>query len=381
MTDYKSIFNEMKNGYSGYQDIENLFESNEYDLEKLLGELEGNLKTPGGFLNRFVSNKIKLDFMKAASHLAASQVNNVYQEKNDGIYLLLKNFNNYFTLNYDPFLYLLMMKFKKKDNKNGAVILQGALPFIEDDLDEEQNGIYSKIKEARNNGELSIHVNKNDTRKELSQCTKSTFNTVVKEHFKAENWKAKDIDKAINLVWQEENESHELNINDGFFKDKDFEQPVYKGKQMLNQNLFFLHGAFHIYQNKDTIFKITQKSDKALYERLTEIINNGEENIVCVFKSDEKKEEIEANTYLASAYKKLAELSGSIVLIGCSLSDNDNHVFEQINKSKVDTIYISSKEKNKDEDYSKAKKIFSKKEIILFDRETITYELPNNENE
>src|SRR3989338_3044230 len=272
-TDYKSIFNEMKKEYAGYQEIENLLESNEYDLEKLLGELEGNLNTTGGFLNRFVSNKIKLDFMKAASHLATSQVNNVYQEKNDGIYLLLKDFNNYFTLNYDPFLYLLLMKFKKKDNENKAVMLQGALPFVGINLDEEQDGIYSKIKEARNNGELNIHVNESDTRKDLKKCTKSTFSTVAKEHFKAENWKAKDIDKAINLVWQEENESHELDINDGFFRDEDFEQPVYGGKQMLNQNLFFLHGAFHIYKDKENILKITQKTDKALYERLTEIIN------------------------------------------------------------------------------------------------------------
>jgi len=75
--------------------------------------------------------------------------------------------------------------------------------------------------------------------------------------------------------------------------------------------------------------------------------------------------------------KILSELSGALVIIGCSLSDNDSHIYRKINSSKVKTIYISSKETSKKKDYEKAEKFFKGKEIILFDRKTITYELPS----
>ena len=65
-----------------------------------------------------------------------------------------------------------------------------------------------------------------------------------------------------------------------------------------------------------------------------------------------------------------------MAIIGCSLSENDNHIYQQINNSKIDKLYISSRESSKEPDYKKAKKLFNDKEIILFDRETISYELP-----
>jgi len=377
-TDYKSIFEQMKTDYAGYQEIEHLFSDCDYDLEKVLGNLKESLRTKEGFLPKFIGNKIKLDFMKAASHLATSQISRVYQEKNKGIYILLNNFSNYFTLNYDPFIYLLLMKFKKEDSKKETVMFQQTLQFIEDDLDEEQNNIYTKIKEARTNGLLNIHVNKSDTQKSLSLCTKSTFTTVVKEHFKEENWTNANIEKAVNLVWKEENQEEELPINDGFLKLMGDAEPTYRSTDVdaVSQNLFFLHGAFHIYQNKDKILKITQKSEEALYDKLARIINNDEEEIICVFRSDGKKEEIHGNEYLHNGYQKLSQLTGSVVMIGCALSDNDSHIYEQINASQVNALFISSKEKSKDRDYKKAKELFPAKEIHLFDRETISYELP-----
>ncbi len=376
-TDYKSIFEEMQSKYKGYQEIESDFKNSDYDLEKLIGKLAEKLESKEGFLVKFIHNKIKLDFMKATSHIASVQVNKVYQEKNEGIYLLLKNFSNYFTLNYDPFLYLLLMKFKENKN-NEAVVFQHTLPFIEDDLNENQSGIYTKIKNARQNGQLTIAVNGSNTNKNLSLCTKSEFTTAVKIYLKGEDFQSKDIDKVVSLIWEEETKSPKLIIDDGF-RQEVFLHEVEPPKPVFDisketQNLFFLHGAFHIYEDGKSIKKITQQSEKSLYNQLDEIINREEESIICVFSNDNKINEIMGNEYLKRGYQKLSELSGSVVIIGCSLSNNDEHIFNQINKSKVDTIYISSKEKSKKKDYEQAQKIFNGKQIILFDRETISYE-------
>ena len=65
--------------------------------------------------------------------------------------------------------------------------------------------------------------------------------------------------------------------------------------KQLKQNIFFLHGAFHIYTNKKRkIYKIIQTQDKALYQKLEEIINSEEEDIVCVLtgESNEKEKQI-----------------------------------------------------------------------------------------
>ena len=122
--------------------------------------------------------------------------------------------------------------------------------------------------------------------------------------------------------------------------------------------------------------KITQSSDKALYDRLEEILNNGEKDIICVFQSDNKIDEINKSEYLKNAYNKLSKLGGSMVIIGCSLSENDNHIFEQIKKSNINKLYISTTSKSKGEINERAKEKFRGKEIVLFEAESISYELP-----
>ena len=87
---------------------------------------------------------------------------------------------------------------------------------------------------------------------------------------------------------------------------------------------------------------------------------------------------INKNGYLLNCHKKLRDLNGNMVIIGSSLADNDNHIFEQINNSAVDTLYISTLLKNKDESLQLAKDKFPSKKIYLFDAGTISYELPDD---
>ena len=62
-----------------------------------------------------------------------------------------------------------------------------------------------------------------------------------------------------------------------------------------------------------------------------------------------------------------------MVIIGSSLSDNDQHIFDNIKKSKIDTVYFAGKESNMKKDYNKASTMFTNKKVILFDRDSITY--------
>ena len=67
-----------------------------------------------------------------------------------------------------------------------------------------------------------------------------------------------------------------------------------------------------------------------------------------------------------------------MVIIGSSLADNYNHIFDRINNSEIDSMYISTQLKYKEKNYQSAKDKFPSKEIHLFDAETISYKLPDD---
>jgi hypothetical protein len=386
-TGYFAIFQRMiENNQGVYKDALPMVLEGEFDLEKFIGRLEDDINQNNLFLKKFVRNKVKLDFMQATHEIVKSEIKTVYAEKNEGIFLLLQNFTNYFSLNYDSFLYLLLLKYKSINNdQNNAIVFQSSMKFIEDDLNIRQSNIFREIKEAREKGELEINFgdNGNILTKPFRKLKKNHFLTEVNEYSKANNkgWKTKDINRVINSIFEEEQRNRILQkVDDGsrqlslFGRDPEFVFDV----NSVSQNLFFLHGAFHIYKDGHSIKKITQQSDKSLYDRLESILNNDEQDIVCVFQNENKTDEINGNEYLSKCLLKLGELNGNLVVIGCSLSDNDDHIFEQVNNSAIESVYVSTLSKNKDEYLKKAISKFPSKQIYLFDAESISYELPND---
>ena len=385
-TGYKSIFQKMiKKNRSVYSEAMPLVENCNFDLETFIGKLEEDIAPDNSFLKKYIRNKIKIDFMQAVHEIVKAEIKTIYAEKNEGIFLLLQNFTNYFSLNYDSFLYVLLLKYKPIQNElNNGIVFQSSLKFIEEDMDKRQNSIYHEIKEARLKGELEINVGdeSNSIKKSFSILTRTHFTTEVKEYSKTnkKGWKTKDIDKVVKSIFEEEERNRLLNkVDDGSRQLNIFgdENEFIFDTNSKTQNLFFLHGAFHIYKDGKSVKKITQQSDKALYERLEEILNNEEQDVVCVFQQDDKIDAINHNDYLLNCYEKLSGLSGNMVIIGSSLADNDNHVFEQINNSNIDAVYISILPKEIEKLSELAKTKFPSKEIYFFDAESISYELPD----
>lgn len=381
-TGYKDIFQEMlKDNFGIYGDVKRKIEECDYDLELFLQKMTDDISESNSFLRKFVCNKIKMDFMKALHGIVKSKIKNIYEERNEGIYILLSKFTNYFTLNYDSFLYMLLLKYKKVDSQNNAIAFEPTLEFVGNDLDEKQNKIYTEIKNARQNGELEITISGNEkAKKEMRFLKKTQFVAAIRIYNKdnEKGWREKDIDKVVDKILEEEKRNHILNhVDDGsrqlsLFNKEDF---IFDNNSQT-QNLFFLHGAFHIYQDGKYTKKITQDSDHALYEKLEELLNTEGKEVVCIFESTGKLELIQQNAYLRHCYEKLENLAGNMVIIGSSLADNDAHIFNQINKSQVSKVYISSMPKEKEKNYRTAQEKLPNKEIYLFDAETISYEKP-----
>lgn len=372
-TSYKHIFEVMKNNNKDYS----IIQSKKLDLEEFIGECKKNIIKDNqpytDFLTTFLHNKIKLDFMKAITEIVTKEIKTIYQEKNEELYLLFRNFDNFFTLNYDPFLYQLLMKYKTTDEQNYGLLFTNSSKGKELLLNHESKILLKEIEKGYKNGTVTIIIDNKPVILNLNKLSKTDFTHEIKTYYK-DRTTGKELIKIIDLVWikkEEENSNYLKNLNDGFGN--------LFGKELVysapnTQNLFFIHGAFHIHQSNNYIKKITQQTDKALYNRIEEIIENGNENIICIFNNNNKEIEINKNKYLKTSLKKLEELEGSVLLIGSSLADNDSHIFRRINSSNIGKIYIACSENNKNEIFKSATKFFPKKTIVLFDQFTISYE-------
>ena len=334
--------------------------------------------------------------MTAAYEIVRPEIANIYKEKNNNVHILLKNFKNYFTLNYDPLLYLLLMKFKKNQESNsltGIALLEDG--SVKDALDERERKIYDELKRARKSGVYRVLVPSDSDMgplngtsiadEDLSVTTKQDFQHAAKMHLKENGIETngKQLEKIINLILQEENSlvPPGLPVDDGFAQKGsnfyfDDSIDLLGTERNAQQNLFFLHGAFHIVHKNRKTEKITQQQTKAFRKRLEEIIGSQSCNVICVLTgtSDDKKSQIDGSNYLSACFSKLEKLNGNLVIFGSSLSKKDKHIFDSINEnSKVSVVYVGTSKKNFDKTANNARDLFKEKTIKYFNYKTISY--------
>lgn len=372
-TGYANIFEVMKEHNPIYNSLN--IENDNFDIERIIGRLKNNINNPDkDFLDSFINNQVKKDFIKACFSIVKESIKNIYEEKNNGIGLLFKNFTNYFSLNYDPFLYLLLLKYKK--NKN-LLVFNNSIPFIEIDLNVQTSDKYKIIKEIYFTYKKDIFDSNGNKilERDFNKLTKTDFEKQLSEVLKSKN--IKNYKRCLEVLYEELRlNSIQLEINDGFTFSEQLS--LFKYNPEINRNLFFLHGAFHLYKDKKSIYKITKENEKALYEIIDEILDNESKELICVFTNENKIEEINDSLYLKRNFTELSNLSGSLVIIGSSLDDNDKHVFDIINNSNVNKIFFASSENRFEKDNEKLQALFPSKEFILFDRETISYDTIEN---
>ncbi len=152
---------------------------------------------------------------------------------------------------------------------------------------------------------------------------------------------------------------------------------VYKNKKDNNgQNVFYLHGALHLFDNKTDFLKITYKETYPLKDQILEKLNK---NIYPIFISEgtaeNKRNKIIHNALLSSAYKSL-QTSGSkdssLILFGTILKSNDEHIKQAIMDNGINKIYIGVNPKNQEElDHIKNNFNSDKKEIILYNYRSV----------
>lgn len=133
--------------------------------------------------------------------------------------------------------------------------------------------------------------------------------------------------------------------DDGFRKpEDDFDSAyvVWEPDQSHGQNMWFLHGALHVFDSGTEIQKYTWANTGV---RLVDQIRNAlSKNYFPLFVSEgtstEKYERIRHNDYLAKAYRSFSAIQGALFVFGHSLAENDDHYLRCIQRGKISHLYV-----------------------------------------
>ena len=247
-TNYNDIFNKMKERYKGYKDL--TIEGDNYDIEKVIGKLKNQLKDSDckPFLEKFINDRIKLEFMNSAFTIVKDSLKNIHQEKNEGIKVLFKKFTNYFSLDYDPFLCLLLMKYKKP-NTDKVIAFQNDTLFI---LNDTKNNMVKYILEIHANYTKKLGKEReNDVVKPFSKLTKSALKQKIREDAKKDHKRIsqEDINRAYEQI---KNKNKKLKIEDGFRSELFLKKILLK--RGINFKILFSYMEYFIYIMREKPF-------------------------------------------------------------------------------------------------------------------------------
>ena len=266
-------------------------------------------------------------------------------------------FNNFFTTNYDPLLYLFLLKIKKRK------LIDDNAPY------------YRKVVQI-NAGEVSIP--KIDDFGEKSVPLKDMTHNLRYELSKYMMSESEVASKGRNnfyaVLRHMEKKRSEIEFDDGFRLPAGGEKAEYmqwespsERKGHCKDNVFYLHGGLFIYKEQGEVRKTISGGPVGFIKYIASL---GVSWPLCVFEAHgtDKKTEIDGNKYLSNCLKKLGEVGGNLCIVGWRCNENDQHLVECINKNNlIDTLLVAYYRGAAQETVEKYTEEFPGKKIVFWD--------------
>lgn len=113
--------------------------------------------------------------------------------------------------------------------------------------------------------------------------------------------------------------------------------------KLRNTNMFFLHGAMHLY---DAGYELRKYCFSRTGTKLrTQVLNAMSKGLYPLFVAEghtkSKLERINHSAYLSKAYRSFGELNSGLFVFGLSFSENDDHVTDSIVSGTINNLYVS----------------------------------------
>jgi hypothetical protein len=120
------------------------------------------------------------------------------------------------------------------------------------------------------------------------------------------------------------------------------EYVVWEFGQSHDQNMWFLHGALHVFDSGTEVQKYTwNRTGIRLIEQIREALSRDFFPLfVAEGSSAEKLERIRHSDYLAKTYRSFQEIHYCLFVYGHSLAANDEHYLRLIEKGKLSHIFV-----------------------------------------
>lgn len=338
--------------------IKYLEDIDDCNIERILCTLQNTVHSNDDIYSRIAKNiihqKINTDVTQTISQL----VPNISTHKSLSLQFIsfLAEFSSFFSLNYDLLLYWLLLSTQKM-KKNTAI-------QTEEQTAEGERPPYDQYKEAIKalssilQQDIRISLENNEGFVEVYDNMDILKIKPRKNFCKSLLDQSDAAKKIIEKYPQEKNSLYNeaINMAQGYFIEKcpfiDFRDgfrhrishtcPDLIFNPSGKENVFFLHGAIHLFENEGHIFKEHQTSNNAMIQKIIEKIKQGTSPLI-VFEgtAEEKEEKINRSTYLKNARNNFQNISGTLIVFGVSFAQNDSHIIRMIQENEqLERIYI-----------------------------------------
>jgi hypothetical protein len=133
-----------------------------------------------------------------------------------------------------------------------------------------------------------------------------------------------------------------LNFCDGFTNPEDGGKGYVEWKSQERQNVFYLHGALHIYEEQGAVRKRTQWDTGIKLKQ--QIVSALKEDKFPLIVADGlaygKMEKIQRTSYLHHGHEALRNVEGVLITFGWKMGECDAHILSALEKGKVSQIYV-----------------------------------------
>ncbi|HKW88790.1 MAG TPA: DUF4917 family protein [Candidatus Acidoferrales bacterium] len=137
----------------------------------------------------------------------------------------------------------------------------------------------------------------------------------------------------------------ELTSDDGFRTpdEGDADHVTWDVEKTDSQNIFYLHGALHLYDAGAELQKYTwSNTGIALIDQIrAALAANLYPLIVAEGTSEEKMSRILHSNYLSRGYRSFAKIKGNLFVYGHAMGDNDDHWYRLIEKGGVKRLFVA----------------------------------------
>lgn len=135
-----------------------------------------------------------------------------------------------------------------------------------------------------------------------------------------------------------------LRSDDGFRTPEDgaAEYVSWEPENTDHQNMYYLHGALHIFDSKTKVQKYTwANTGVRLIVQIRDALDRGLYPLfVAEGESVKKVERIRHSDFLDKTYRSILRIGGAMFIHGHSLAPNDDHILRGIAKSKVKQLFV-----------------------------------------